>query len=461
MALKVLQANINHCTSAQDLLCQSMAQWWIDVAVVSEPYFVPPRDNWVRDEDSAVAIVSSASSSPLTCVVRGHEAVSARLGDLVVVGVYFSPNRPLNEFESFLTQVEALVLRCHPLPVLAAGDLNAKSTAWGSPATDARGALIEKWLITNGLAVVNRGTVPTCMRWNGSSRPDVTFASPVLARRVEGWSVLEDVETLSDHRYIRFDLSTSSVAPSGPSRTPNEASPRWQLKRLDKEFLREAAIVKGWSRAPVNVVVEDETEWFRGALAEICEASMPRASTRPPRRWVYWWSPELSRLREACFRARSQYARYRRRRRRDESEEAALYAKLVEAKRSLRTAIASAKETAREEQLGTLDHDPWGHPYRLVRNKLRPYAAPLTRTLDPQFLGEVVAALFPQGAAFQPPSMAPPLAERSEGVEAIPEVTRDEFAAAVTRLRAKSSPRVLMKFRVVSSFSLWTFWENG
>ncbi|XP_046976479.1 uncharacterized protein LOC124542592 [Vanessa cardui] len=56
MALsRLLQANINHCARAQDLLLQSMAQWsWIvclDVAAVADPYFVPPRDDWVCDDN--------------------------------------------------------------------------------------------------------------------------------------------------------------------------------------------------------------------------------------------------------------------------------------------------------------------------------------------------------------------------------------------------------------------------
>ncbi|KAL0803418.1 hypothetical protein ABMA28_017329 [Loxostege sticticalis] len=299
MALKFLQANINHSARAQDLLFQSMAQWLIDVVVVAEPYFVPPADNWVSDRDGLVALISSASSSPPLNVVRGHGFASALVGGIVVIGVYFSPNRPLHEFENFLTEVEALVLRSHPHPVIVAGDLNAKSTAWGSPATDPRGRVLEEWLITLGLAVLNRGTVHTCVSWNGGSIVDVSFASPAIASRVHGWRVLKDVENLSNHRYVRFDLHASSVPPSGPNWTPSDIGPGWKVKCLDKELLHEAAIVQDWFRAPVSVEVEGETERFRGAMFAICDASMPRASTRPPRKWVYWWSPELSRLREA------------------------------------------------------------------------------------------------------------------------------------------------------------------
>ncbi|XP_037302751.1 uncharacterized protein LOC119193224 [Manduca sexta] len=49
---------------SQDLLVQSLAQWSIHVAVVSEPYFVP-RDDWAGDSDGSVAVITrGAAGSP-------------------------------------------------------------------------------------------------------------------------------------------------------------------------------------------------------------------------------------------------------------------------------------------------------------------------------------------------------------------------------------------------------------
>ncbi|CAB3236246.1 unnamed protein product [Arctia plantaginis] len=56
--------------------------------------------------------------------------------------------------------------------------------------------------------------------------------------------------------------------------------------------------------------------------------------------------------------------------------------------------------------LDGLNRDPWGRPYRAVRQKLRASGPPLTETLQPSFLREVVEGLFPQRAEHTPPSMA-------------------------------------------------------
>ncbi|XP_048005626.1 uncharacterized protein LOC125241279 [Leguminivora glycinivorella] len=210
MAVRVLQTNLNHCARAQDLLFQSLAQWMIGIAVVAEPYSVPPRDDFMGDMDGSVALVTRAAAGvpPPTAVKKGKGYVAALCGEIWFVATYFSPNRCLADFEQFLGEVGELIGRLLPRPVIVAGDFNAKSTAWGSPATDAKGATLEEWAVAAGLALLNEGTAHTCVRQQGGSIVDITFASAALARRVQGWEVMVGVETLSDHRYIRFDVTT-------------------------------------------------------------------------------------------------------------------------------------------------------------------------------------------------------------------------------------------------------------
>ena len=202
--MRFLQVNINHCAAAQDLLLQSMAQWLINVAVVAEPYFVVPRNDWVADLDGSVTLISSAAAGTplLDLVKRGRGIVAARFGEIAVVGVYFSPNRTLAEFQDSLSELGDVVVDFGSLPVLVLGDFNAKNVAWGSRYTDhMRGRMLENWALAQGLVIENRGSVPTCVRWRGESVVDVTFASSDLSPRVTDWRVVEEVETYSDHRY--------------------------------------------------------------------------------------------------------------------------------------------------------------------------------------------------------------------------------------------------------------------
>lgn len=433
----LLQANLNHCAGAQDLVLQTMAERSIGVAVVTEPYFIPVRPDWVGDMDGSVAIISS--SAPLSIRERSRGFVAATWGDIILFGVYFSPNKSLAEFEDFLDRLGTSVRRMMPSHAIVMGDFNAKSIAWGSPGTDVRGVAVEEWVTAAGLCLLNRGSVNTCVRQQGGSIVDLSFATPALAARVQRWRVLESVETLSDHLYICMDVSTSS----GPTVSPRPDArqfPRWALMRLDGDLLEEAAIVQAWlSSQPAAEGVDVEADCFRGAMTAVCDAAMPRSRRQPPKRAVYWWSQEIADLRAACIIARRTYSQVRRLRRRDEELET-LQSQLHEAYRnaraSLQLAICRGKEQSRAEALEDLNRDPWGRPYRAARKKLRAQGPPLTETLQPQFLVRVVETLFPDPVDHPSPTMTEAESEQDAEVET-PRISDVEMGAAILRARSK------------------------
>ncbi|KAJ0182129.1 hypothetical protein K1T71_002851 [Dendrolimus kikuchii] len=224
----------------------------------------------------------------------------------------------VNTHSSAAREVGTVVARSRPRPVLVLGDFNAKSVAWGSPSTCARGESLEEWAIEQGLVVLNRGSEYTCVRQRGGSIVDITFASPELARRVRDWRVVTGVETLSDHRYIRF--SVSARQPDSPSREPPVGDcPRWALQKLNREAFKEALIVATWASGrevdppDLNLNVEQEAEILRSLITGVCDAAMPRRGRFRPSRKVYWWNPVLEGLRRACNSAHRQYTRHRRR----------------------------------------------------------------------------------------------------------------------------------------------------
>jgi len=208
---------------------------------------------------------------------------------------------------------------------------------------------------------------------------------------VREWRVLTEIEHLSDHRYIliRLDASANTV---GVEHRPER---RWALKKLDEDKLMASVTSALWSKESENQEQEEddplkEVKWIIDAMTRACDASMPRAKQRP-RRSTYWWNEEIATLRQEATRRSRKVARSKGNTRR----RAIALAAYKEIRKSLRTAIKKAKAVAWEELLQTLEEDPWGRPYKLVLNKLRPAAPPLTETLDPEFVERVVTTLFP------------------------------------------------------------------
>ncbi|XP_020298963.1 uncharacterized protein LOC109863171, partial [Pseudomyrmex gracilis] len=110
-----LKGNLNHARGAQDLMIQSLAELGGVMAVVAEPYSVPDHPSWFGSEDGSAAIHFRYGSDPESSVFspleRGRGLVVAQWGELVVVGGYFSPNRPFQEFERYLDELERVALR--------------------------------------------------------------------------------------------------------------------------------------------------------------------------------------------------------------------------------------------------------------------------------------------------------------------------------------------------------------
>ncbi|XP_045459903.1 uncharacterized protein LOC123670453 [Melitaea cinxia] len=313
-------------------------------------------------------MVRPGAGPPLVVKAKGHGYVAAVRGGVAFVGVYFSPNRDLAALERFLDVLGPLVGQLAPLHVFVAGDLNAKSTAWGNPVTNPKGREVEEWALAAGLSLLNVGAVQTCMRWSGGSVVDVTFATPAIARRVEGWRVETEVETLSDHRYIRFEVSPAPVRPalmsSSTSSSGRSQFPRWALSKLNRELAEEAAIIGRWSLPPLmEFGVDEAANRLCDAFTAVCRAAMPLAKRPPLRRALYWWSAEITGLRAACNGARRQYTRSRRRRPQDVDRDDRLRRIYVEKRKILQQAICRAKEEAWLELVGGLERDPWGRPY--------------------------------------------------------------------------------------------------
>nr|XP_034195328.1 uncharacterized protein LOC117611492 [Osmia lignaria] len=302
----ILQSNLNHSARAQDLLLHHLAEWKVGLAVAAEPYRVPDRHDWFGDEVGSVAVIGTAFSPPPTLMERGRGYVAVQWGEIAVVGMYCPPSLSLASFEECLGRVGDVISRCYPRPALVLGDFNSHAKSWGSPRTDARGEAVLDWAAENELRLLNRGSVSTCVRAQGESIVDLSFATPSAVRMVQSWRVMEEAESLSDHRYIRLEFHSTT------NRRPASGLPplRWALKRLDRDALMAAALAVTWPEQPAGPVADigEEVEWFRGTMKAICDVAMPRAKCLP-RRAAYWWSGEIADIWRNCNVARPPVAK--------------------------------------------------------------------------------------------------------------------------------------------------------
>lgn len=400
MGIKILQANLNNCWRAHDLLAQQVLELKVGVCILTEPRKIPKSPYWFGSENGRAAIKwipERTGGGGCIAKRKGRDYVLVSCGGVSIISCYISPNAKRERYLEFLDELEEVV-REEGQGLIIGGDFNARSLQWDRKA-NWRGDLVEEWAAGCDLRLENIGEIPTCIRPQGMSVVDLTWSSPGVVR-VEGWCVEGDMETASDHAYITFSVETGPW--SGIPATKRRKDIRWDFKKMDRDMLNLSLLWSCW----VGPGEEDRSrgdkvaEWVERTMTEACEASTPRVRKPGPRNKVHWWNEELSELRRICIRKRREWTRSKGKGRNamrgtKEEEE---YRK---AKRKLKNGIYIAKGEAWMDLIATVEEDPWGRPYRMVMSNLRKVGRGLTEQMEEEQVEDLLNGLFPRGMGIE------------------------------------------------------------
>lgn len=203
---------------------------------------------------------------------------------------------------------------------------------------------------------------------------------------------------MSDHKYILMVIrcKKGSSAPT-PDWASTSTLRKWKIGSLDLDRMQAAMMISSWpSLTPLLDDTDTEVERLGKMMSDICNSSMKKYSGPQPRNQVYWWSQEIADVRLKCIRKRRVYSRLRRKgTRADQLALENAYNEYRQTKKELKIMIYRAKDKARQELVEKLDGDRWDRPYKIVMGKVKPRAAPLTSSLDMDFVDRIVEKLFP------------------------------------------------------------------
>lgn len=189
--MRILQINLNGCQAAQDLMVQLAEERRTDLVIISEQYRNASH-RWHSGAGSRSAIYTPTTDSRVTGVGfdSGGGWTWVELERYRFYSCYFSPNSPIATFVNDLRRLEDDV-KSSNLPVILAGDFNAKAPEWGSQTTDRRGTLLSEMASHLHLHAANQGCNYTFVRGSGGSVIDVTFADESVMGLIKNWQVLD------------------------------------------------------------------------------------------------------------------------------------------------------------------------------------------------------------------------------------------------------------------------------
>ncbi len=191
---------------------------------------------WYTDHTGRVSIgvIPDCLLAPKE-VEKDDGFVAAEIGGVTYCNCYFSPNRPIREFNAYLARLEGSTSRRDK--VVMASDFNMQSEKWFASHTDRKGVLLSEFATVNRLIRMNGSTNPTPFHQGFGSHIDVIFASENLARQIKGWAI-PDGESGSDHNNIHFTVERRIMVPA------SKKAGRWANNEPDPARL-EAVILVG------------------------------------------------------------------------------------------------------------------------------------------------------------------------------------------------------------------------
>lgn len=378
--MKLLQINTNRSRPAMDIALATGLENKMSAILISEPnqLMIKGRKDWIQDAEADTAIKILDTNIVISNQGYGQGFTYVTMAEYTVYSCYSSGNKATEELESCLYDIGARIKRNREKAIIT-GDFNAKSPQWGMSYTDKRGTIVTEWIAENGFIIANVGDTPTFQRLNHASILDLTIVTRDIMSNVISWQVSSQ-ESLSDHRYICFEIGTRRCLP-----IPVNGSHSWQTRKMDSINLeREIDQIKMDSRTT-------SLEGFTTALNRICNRAMPKRRTRHRNPPVYWWSKVIADARSECMKKRRAYTRAAKK-----CTAAVLqrhWRDYIQQKKALQTRIKNAKRDKWKELCDEVDADIWGNGYLIVMKGMTGF--PPKIRLSMTFTEEIVTQLFP------------------------------------------------------------------
>jgi hypothetical protein len=108
------------------------------------------------------------------------------------------------QIEMDLSKIEVVLQHANGAEVLLAMDSNFRSASWYDSTTNARGRILEEYLMSKQLYILNEESINTTFQnQRGASNIDLTIINNKILRTVVEWEITEQ-ESCSDHNIIKY-----------------------------------------------------------------------------------------------------------------------------------------------------------------------------------------------------------------------------------------------------------------
>ena len=399
--IRCMQINLQHSKAATANLMKIIEEESTDIICIQEPYIINNRvvgipkkyrTYTITEERSRAAIVVTNNHIDVLLLRQFLDAdgvvveITAGGEKLILASMYFDIGRHIEED---LLKIDAVLQHANGAGVLLALDSNARSATWHDSTTNNRGRLLDEYLMSKQLYILNEESFNTTFHnQRGASNIDLTIITKQLLRTVTQWQI-SDQESSSDHNIIKYFIGQWDFNEERADiqdlrylvKKENYMEFKEHLTQLVKTELREfqnAETNEDLDTMLCTRIFEDENiekyaEEFHEILKTACNKTFRKhrnLKTTTTHKSVPWWTEELTILRKRTNALRRRYQRTRNNAALREIRQIHYF----ESKAQYAATIKREKLRSWREYCNiTTAANPWNEIYKLAAGKKRSY----------------------------------------------------------------------------------------
>ena len=396
--LKCLQINVQHSRAATSNLVNIIKETNTDIAFVQEPYTVNnklvgiPRyyRTYVNgNERKRATIIVNNKGIDATLITQLSDEdcvvveIRSKLSTFYGISMYCDIT---GNIERDINKMENIIKHAQGKGIIICVDSNSRNELWHDTVTNGRGKLMEEYLVTNNLYIMNEKVpIPTFQTRRGKSWVDLTICNGSLLRKFDDWKCGEE-ESCSDHNNITFKIKRERDC------REEEDYPNIRYNTKTGDFTKfddclKTSIANNFKcKGNTNEEIEREllekiknteldgleaiVQEYQSSIIAACNESFKQCSRRKPRkgRTVPWWTQELTILRKKVNALRRRFQRTMN----NEDLRAERKEKYLEGKRTYQTKMQYEKLSSWKKFCTLTDGtNPWNAVYRIAAGKLK------------------------------------------------------------------------------------------
>ena len=212
--------------------------------------------------------------------------LKTKTGWIEIFSVYLPPERN-KEREETMANLTALL---NPSSnAIICGDFNARHTTWGDRKTNRKGKLLDNWIDSTNLKIINEGDQPTYATTKGIQRResviDLTLSTNSIYTHVNHWRVNLNIKSTSDHTPITFSIHSPF------DHNLNMTTKKYNTSKADWEKFKTVLLSTNLAQIFDDSCPDKQQETLSMKIQNTCDKTLKK--WKPATKIQKWYTDEL------------------------------------------------------------------------------------------------------------------------------------------------------------------------